>query len=248
MKRSIYIAMILILMATLPTLAARYEGEVVKVNSSEQSLVLAKANGQTMVFKLAKGAKLYYNNESATLSMYTPVTKDDFVSGYLETDRNGLVVSANFFYLVREGTIGEVKNGRMTLHDLESGIADTYELGANPHIYLNNLPTAVTKLTQGMRALVVLDYRYKVKKIAVFHYDYTGLIEAVDLFKQTVTINIGTRLTPNLREFQIGGTPTGACSEWETVAHLLQGQTILFAKFSVAKEGNSITVIEIRSI
>jgi hypothetical protein len=99
-----------------------------------------------------------------------------------------------------------------------------------------------------MRALVVLDYRFKVKKIAIFHYDYTGLIESVDLRKQTVTINIGTRLTPNLREFRIGGTPIGVCQDWETVVLLKESKTVLFAKLCVTKEGNHIAIIEIRSI
>jgi hypothetical protein len=124
MKKSIYIAMMLVLLVTLPALATRHEGDVIKVNPTEQSFVLAKADGQSVLFKLAKGAKLYYNNESATVSMYTPVTKDDFVSGYVETDRQGLVVSAHFYYLIREGTIDEVTNHRLTLCDLDSGVSD----------------------------------------------------------------------------------------------------------------------------
>lgn len=248
MKRSIYIVVLFVLMVSLPTLAARYEGDVIKVNPGEQSLVLAKANGETMAFKLAKGAKLYYNNESATLQMYTPVTQDDFVSGYVETDGKGLVTAAYFYYRVREGIIETLENGQVTLRDLDSGVLDTYTLKAHSQVYLNNAPAPLTTLAQGMRALVVLDYRFKVKKIAVFHYDYTGLIESVDLARQMVVINIGTRQTPTLREFRIGGNPTGACRDWESVTFLLQTQIMVFAKFSVAKESNIISGIEIRSI
>lgn len=248
MKKSIYIALALVFMVTLPVVAIRYEGEVVQVNPGEQSLVLAKTNGQQVLLKLAKDAKLYYNNETATLAMYAPVTRDDFVSGYLETNSKGLVVTAHFFYLIREGTTEALMNGRLTLLDLESGICDTYELRKDIRVYLNNSLSSVTQLTKGMRVLVVLDYHFKVKKIAIFHYEYTGFIESLDLAKQTICINIGTRLTPRLREFRIGGTLTGICKDWETLALLMQDQPILYVKFSTSKQGNTITVLEIRSI
>lgn len=250
-KNCVYILsftlVLVLLILILPVKAARYEGEIVKVRPEEKLFVLLEENGRLITCRLAKSAQLFYNNEPATLQMYKPVTADDFVSGYVTTDESGLVKTANFFYLVREGTIEVLKNNSLTLRETESGVCDSYTFNQKTKVYLNNNPSQLSRVTSGTRALVVLDYRYKVRKLAVFHYDYTGFVEGLDLKTGTVTINVGTRLKPDRLKLHIGGKVGGVCEDWEHLALLLEKKSLLMARFSVGDD-QCITYMNIRAL
>lgn len=234
------------LLVNFPILAARYEGEVIKVKPEENLLILLQDNGKASVFKLAKDAKLYYNNEPANLKMYAPVTADDFVSGYLTTDANGMVNKANFFYLVREGTIEQMQNSKLILRETESGICDTYVVGQKTKVFVNNRPSDMQHVSAGARVLLVLDYRFQVRKLAVFEYDYMGFVEQLDLNKGTVTLNIGSRLKPERVQLEIGGKVGGVCEDWQHLATLLEQKTLVMAKVSVNEE-RKIAYMDVRS-
>ncbi|AZR74038.1 hypothetical protein BBF96_11920 [Anoxybacter fermentans] len=243
MKRIIcaFILIMIITMVNLPIAAEWYEGEVIGVDLEEKTLVLKLVSGEEKVFKLGKDAELYYNNLKADLGMYIPVTANDFVSGYLEINEDGLVQTANFFYQVREGTIMELGDKQVILRETESGICDSYVVRKNVDIFLNNFPAKLENITPGMKVLLVLDYKFQVKKMAVFHYDYTGFIEELDLEKEIMVVNIGTRLNPKLKKFRIDRRIIRIYKNWEKLTELLKNKTLVIVKFLVDKEKNIIS-------
>ncbi len=226
--------------------AKRYEGEVVQTNIETNILVLQQDNGKEIQLSVSKAAKLYFNNSRADLGMYTPVTEGDFLSGYVETNEEGLVESAFFYYQTREGSIHKVENGRLIIKDIECGIYDEYPLTSDVQVILNNYPASLDQIKSGMRALVILNYKLQVKKIAVFHYDYSGLIQTLDLTKGTVVLNIGSRLNPEFKEFDLGENVGGIVDGWENVLQSLKKNSLLLAKVMVKGEQNMITFMDIR--
>lgn len=251
MKKVLHIhimALWIMLVLGLPVWALTYEGEVVSVDSARQTLTLAKVSGGRTTFQLAPDAALYYNKAESTLSMYEPVTADDYVSGYIETNAAGLITSAHFFYLVREGSIETISETELVLKQTEGGICDSYEVSKGVKISLNNYPSDGTNLFRGMKALVILDHHYRVKKMAIFHYEYTGFIEKLDLHSQTVVVNVGTRLRPDRREFRMGGILQGLSSSWERLADEMKSKSFILAKFNIDQERNTISCAEIRSL
>lgn len=234
------------LLVSLSVCAARFEGEVIKVKPEENLLILLQDNGKASVFKLAKDAKLYYNNEPANLKMYAPVTADDFVSGYLTTDESGMINKAYFFYMVREGTIEQMQNSKLVLRETESGVCDTYAFGQKTKVFVNNRLSDMQHVSSGARVLVVLDYHFQVRKLAVFQYDYMGFVEQLDLNKGTVTLNIGSRLKPERIQLQIGGKVGGVCEDWQHLALLMDKKVLVLAKVALNEE-SKIAYMDVRS-
>lgn len=249
MKKLIFLFIFLglITLVSLSVEAERYEGEIIKIDSNNNQLVLRKDSGVERVFSVADGADLYYNNARADLGMYSPVTEDDFVSGYIETDGNGRIKEAKFFYLVREGKIVEMDNNKMVIKETESGIRDSYYISDQINVYLNNSPVQLKNIDRGMKVLVVLNHNYKIKKVAAFHYNYTGLIQEVDFGNEKVVVNVGSRLEPNLKTFKLGGQLQGDCTSWDELANLLKEKSFVLGKILMDESQQNIAFIKLRS-
>lgn len=247
MKRIFLILILFVLFSNQPILAEWLEGEVIEVNSTDCSLVLQTLNGNCFHLKLAESAELYYNNLVADLGMYAPVTENDYVSGSLFMNDDGLVEEAYFYYLVREGTISTLNNHDIILLETGSGILDTYELANFVQIYFNNTEASISEIRSGMKALLILNHKFQVKKIAVFHYDYTGIIEEIDLDKKTLLVNIGTRLEPVLKEFSFDGKLTGVKKSWDHINEMIDTSTFVIGKLIVSDQKNLITYLDVCS-
>ena len=246
MKRNFLILILFVLFITQPVFAEWLEGEVIEVNSTDCSLVLQTLDGNYCL-KLAESADLYYNNLEADLGMYAPVTENDYVSGSLLTNDEGLVEEAYFYYLVREGTISTLNNSDIVLLETGSGILDTYELADLVQIYFNNTEASLSAIRSGMKALLILDHKFQVKKIAVFHYDYTGIIEEIDLDKKTLLVNIGSRLEPVFKRFTFDQNVTGIQKSWEHINEIIDASTFVIGKLIVSDQKNLITYLEVCS-
>lgn len=250
MKKYLFVIIIILLMTlvSLSVGAERYEGQVVGIDVNQGSLVLQTGTEHQMILKVTDQANLYYNNLDADLGMYQPVTESDFVNGYVETNEAGQVEQAYFYYLVREGTIHEIENSKLVLEDVDSGICDSYPMRSDLEVSLNDSTVKITDLALGMRVIMVLDYKFRVKKVAAFHYDFVGLIEKVNLAEEKVVVNIGTRLAPKYQEFSIGGKVEGSCQDWASLNSLAQNKSLLLAKVLINKNENSIAFINICSL
>lgn len=250
MKKYLFV-IILILLLTLVSrsiAAERYEGQVVGIDVNQRNLILQMCIGDQIVLEVDDQAELYYNNQEADLGMYQPVTESDFVNGYVETNEEGQVEKAYFYYLVREGLINELENTKLVLEDVESGICDSYSMRSDLEVSLNDSTVKISDLAVGMRVIMVLDYKFQVKKVAAFHYDFVGLIEKVNLAEEKIVVNVGTRLTPNYQEFSMGGKVEGSCQDWAGLNSLAQNNPLLLAKFIINKNENSIAFINICSL
>ncbi len=250
MKKTIIFGFIILMLITMGSVikAERYAGEIIQVDLEEKTLVLRSENGQKMDLKLAEDAELYYNNIDAALGKYTPVTQKDYVSGYLETNEDGLIKTAHFYYLVREGVIVKLESGELVLRDTESGICNTYITKSNLELYLNHLPAEKDQIISGMKALVILNYQFQVKKLAVIHYDYTGFIEEVDVENKILVINIGTRLQSALQKYQLSEKVMWDSREWTGLEKMVQNNTFLLVQFVVEDGRNIISYLNVRSL
>lgn len=238
--------LLLILISSFTVLGTKYEGDVIAVDLEENTLVLQQNDGEQISFTVGANSLLYYNNIEADLAMYAPITDSDFLSGYLLTDHSGVVEKASFYYLVREGIISRVEAGNLVFEELDYGMSCTYPLLNNVEVLFNNLPAELEKIQQGMRALVFLNHNLSVRKIAIFHYDYLGFVEQIDLDERTLVLNIGSRLKPELQIFELAQNLTADGLHWEKININLQNQCILLAKIILQREPNLVGYIDIR--
>lgn len=238
----------LILMMSFAVKSTKYEGDVIGVNLLDNTLILQQNDGRQIPLKVGAHASLYYNNIEADLAMYAPITNSDFLSGYLLTDELGVVQEASFYYLVREGVISRIEKGSLVFEEIDHGISCSYQLLTNVEVLLNNLPADLETIEPGMRVLVFLNHNFKVRKIAIFHYDYLGFVEQINLDDRTIVLNIGSRLKPKLQEFSLAKNVTEIGLHWEKININLQNNCILLAKVMLEEKSDQVEFIDIRTL
>ena len=226
----------------------KYEGDVIAVNLEEKTLVLQQNDGEKINLKVGANARLYYNNIKADLAMYAPITDSDFLSGYLLTDQSGIVKEASFYYLVREGIILQVEDENLVFEELDCGISATYPLLNNVQVLFNNLAAELADVQQGMRALIFFNHDFHVRKIAIFHYDYLGFVEQINLDERTIILNIGSRLKPELHTFELAQDLTENGLHWDKININLENNRFLVAKVIIQREPNLVGFIDIRAL
>ncbi|AGB42360.1 hypothetical protein Halha_2486 [Halobacteroides halobius DSM 5150] len=205
MKKTITLVMIgLILLISVSSVRAKSvrRGDIVAVNVS-QGTILLKNNKQIQEYNLALNAIIKLNGKDVNLSALKPINSTSFQEAKIKLNQQGKIEVINSFYQVIPIIVERIRVNLIIVKNLNTKIKRVFNLNKDFKLIRNNFLTDQSNIRVGDQGIAILGINNQLKKLVVQHYQTSGIITDINYQKKEITVNVGTRLKPQLKSFSI---------------------------------------------
>ncbi|MCK8828440.1 hypothetical protein MWH25_11950 [Natroniella acetigena] len=177
-------------------------GEIVAVNS-EQSSILLRSEAGIEEYQVQLNSSIKLNGNQVSLAALRPIMPDVFQQARLKLadDRVEEITAA---YKAIPAQIKRVEDEYLVIKNLNTREEIEYQLDQQVELLRNNHQVELQDIQAGDSGLVVLGLEDKLQKVIIHNYEISGIVTGLDSDNKRVEVNVGTRLEPETRTYQLG--------------------------------------------
>ncbi|MCK8816418.1 hypothetical protein MWH28_03435 [Natroniella sulfidigena] len=177
-------------------------GEIVAVND-EQNTILFKSETGVEEYQVQLNSSIKLNGKQVSLPALKPIMPEVFQQAKVELV-NEQINKITAAYKALPVQIKRIERDHLVVKDLNTREEIEYQLGEQVELLRNNHQVELEEIQDGDSGLIVLGLEDRLQKIIIYNYEVNGVVTDLDTENKRIKVNVGSRLDPKTRGYQVG--------------------------------------------